>query len=381
MLNARTFLIIIPVLLGVFMISNPQESLAAARDGFLLWYSVLLPALLPFFMVAELLASSGFIHFMGRLLEPIMQPVFRLPGCASLVIVMGFTSGFPVGAILSRRLYQEGLLSGEQTERLVSFTNNSSPLFVIGAVGAGLFGSSHMGYVLAIAHYLSNFLLGIVLRFRKAPAVMLKNEIQLTASEQVAGSIGQMLSSAIKNSLNNIIAIAGFVIFFSVLTRMLVLWGFIDWLALFISKVLTLGHLPSAISYAMSMGLFEISIGTRAVSLAPQSDLLCKMLVASTILAFSGLSIIAQVTGLLADTPVRPGFYVFARLIQIALAIPITVIAYCWLPAPQAIPSMSTGIKHALYSIDAWGFSMECLILCLLIMIVLIMIGLLQARE
>jgi len=363
------------------MICNPQASLAAARDGFTLWYTVLLPALLPFFIVAELLASSGFIKIIGRILEPVMRPIFHLPGSASLVIVMGFTSGFPVGAILSRRLYREGMLSADETERLVSFTNNSSPLFIIGAVGVGLLGSPWLGYILAIAHYLSNLLLGILLGF-KSPTLPTQL-VSPSSSESVEGysSVGQLLSSAIKNSLNNIIAIAGFVILFSVVTRMLLIWGFIDWLALVITKTLTPWHLPSAIAYALSMGLFEISIGTRAVSLAPNGDILCKLLAASAILAFSGFSIIAQVTGLLADTPVRPSFYLLARLMQIVMALPITIIAYRHLSGSQAIPAMNSTVKHLLYSLDAWSLSLECLLLGLILMVALIMIGLILARE
>jgi len=51
-----------------------------------------------FFIVAELMVSLGFVNFLGVIMEPIMRPLFRLPGCSSLVIVMGFTSGFPIGA-------------------------------------------------------------------------------------------------------------------------------------------------------------------------------------------------------------------------------------------------------------------------------------------
>lgn len=379
----KIFFIIIPVLLTVFMICDPQSSLTAARDGFTLWYSVLLPALLPFFIVADLLASTGFIRLMGNVLEPVMRPIFRLPGCASLVIVMGFTSGFPVGAVLSRRLYHDGMLTADETERLVAFTNNSSPLFIIGAVGVGLFGSPVLGYVLALGHYCSNLLLGIALRFKASARLPVKAEPTLRTApvQTAANSPGQILSSSIKNSLNNIIAIAGFVIIFSVLTRMLISWGFIDAIAILIAKLLGFLHLPWSVAYGMGMGIFEITIGTRAVSLAPHGEILCKMAAVSSILAFSGFSIIAQVTGLLSDTPVRPIFYLGCRLMQIALSVPITIIAYHCLAASQAVPSLAPALQHALYSFDAWSYALKCLLLALVLLFILLMTSLAWSRD
>ena len=128
---SNLFFLIIILILAVFMIINPDETVRASYDGIKLWSLVVVPALLPFFIVAELLFSLGFVYFLGIVLEPIMQPLFRLPGSSSLVIAMGFTSGFPVGALLSRKLYDEKLLTAEETERLASFTNNSSPLFIL----------------------------------------------------------------------------------------------------------------------------------------------------------------------------------------------------------------------------------------------------------
>lgn len=382
MINKQLILIIIPVLLGIFMVTNPQTSLIAARDGFALWYTVLLPALFPFFIVAEMLASSGFARIIGNILEPVMRPLFNLPGCASLALVMGFTSGFPVGAILSRRLYYDGLLTADETERLAAFTNNSSPLFIIGAVGVGLFGSPLIGYTLAIGHYLSNLLLGIILRFTPPSGLRDHRDIaDNRLTETRFDSIGPFLSSAIKNSLNNILAVAGFVVLFSVVTRMLLVWGFIDWLAAALTKTLVFWHVPSTIGYGVSMGLFEISMATRALSLSPHGDILCKVLAVSCVLAFSGFSIIAQVTGFLADTPVRPIYYLLARLIQMALALPITLIAYKCLYVSRAVPAMGSALAHALYSFDAWGISLICLLMGFAAIFVMILISLAATRD
>lgn len=92
-----------------------------------------------FFIVAELFIAFGVVHFIGVLCEPFMRPLFNVPGVGGFVWVMGMASGYPSGAKFTARLRQEGQLSQIEAERLVSFTNSSNPLFIIGAVAIGFF--------------------------------------------------------------------------------------------------------------------------------------------------------------------------------------------------------------------------------------------------
>lgn len=382
---SRIFFLIIILILTIFMIINPQETVTAAGMGCKLWFTILLPALLPFFIVAELMVSLGFVNFLGVILEPVMRPIFRLPGCSSLVVAMGFTSGFPIGAVLSRRLYDEKLLTVDEAERLVSFTNNSSPLFILGAVGVGMFGSPLAGYVLAISHYLSNILVGIIWRFRGPPQIittfkreqsLLQEACQAFLQHKNSRGIGALLGDAIKNSLNNILAIAGFVIIFSVLTRMLSVWGIMDGLAMMLSCMCKAFCLPYPVAYGLGMGMFEITLGTRTVVLASEADLLYKLLAASAILAFSGFSIIAQVMSIMAGTAVRLSFYLFSRLIQIILSLAITLLTYKMIVPRLAISSFAIPYYKALYSFNAWNISLVCLLIGLVLITLMMLLSL-----
>ena len=382
---SRFFFLIIILILTTFMIINPQETVTAAGMGFKLWFSILLPALLPFFIVAELMVSLGFVNFLGVILEPVMRPIFRLPGCSSLVVVMGFTSGFPIGAVLSRKLYDENLLTADEAERLVSFTNNCSPLFILGAVGVGMFASPLAGYLLAFSHYLSNILVGIIWRFRGSSQIMstfrrehslLQEACQAFWQHQNTRGIGALLGDAIKNSLNNILAIAGFVIIFSVLTRMLSVWGIMDGIASLLTYLFKAFSLPYPVAYGLGMGMFEITLGTRTVVLATQADLLYKLLAVSIILAFSGFSIIAQVMSIMAGTAVRLSFYALSRLIQIILSLVITLFTYKIILPHLAVSSFTIPYYKALYSFDAWNISLSCLAIGLILITMMMLLSL-----
>ena len=52
----------------------------------------------------------------------------------SFPFIMGIISGYPVGAKIVCNMRSEGKLSKVEAERLLSFTNNSGPLFIIGTV-------------------------------------------------------------------------------------------------------------------------------------------------------------------------------------------------------------------------------------------------------
>ena len=49
----------------------------------------------PFFAMSEIMIGLGVVHFMGVLVEPIMRPVFRIPGEGAFAVVMGLASGYP----------------------------------------------------------------------------------------------------------------------------------------------------------------------------------------------------------------------------------------------------------------------------------------------
>lgn len=119
------------------LVLHPQAALQASIRGLNIWWEVVFPSLLPFFIIAELLISIGVVKFIGVILEPLMRPLFRVPGIGGFVWAMGMASGFPAGAKLSARLRKSNQLTQIEAERLVSFTNSSNPLFIFGAVSIG----------------------------------------------------------------------------------------------------------------------------------------------------------------------------------------------------------------------------------------------------
>ena len=127
-------LIIISLMLCLVIFS--KSSVQVAKGSILLWANNVLPALFPFLICVELLKQTNFMEKVGKLLNPIMYPLFGVPGSGAFALIMGVTSGYPVGAKVSVDLYEKHLCSKNEAEKLIAFTNSSGPLFIIGAIGS-----------------------------------------------------------------------------------------------------------------------------------------------------------------------------------------------------------------------------------------------------
>ncbi len=325
------------------MIYNPRIVFEGSVTGLKTWWNIVFPSLLPFFIASELLMSFGVVHFMGVLLEPVMRPLFRVPGAGSFVMAVGFTSGYPIGAMLTARLRSDGLCTRVEAERLMSFTNNSSPLFMLVAVSVGMFNNPGLGVLIAGAHYLSNLTLGLILRFyaggdperlAELPAsdrgvVRQAFRKLLLLQRQENRPVGKIMGDAVKNSITNLLNIGGFIILFAVIIRLMSAAGIIEAIAHSLGVLLLpLGFSPDILP-ALGSGFFEMTIGSRLASEAA-APLTQQVVAVGMILAWSGLSVHAQAASMIAETDIRMLPFVVARVCHTCLAGLYTYLACTW---------------------------------------------------
>lgn len=74
---------ILPAIFCIFtacLVIFSKSNLVAAKEGLLLWANNIVPSLLPFFIATELLGYTNVVTILGRILNPIMKPLFNIPG-------------------------------------------------------------------------------------------------------------------------------------------------------------------------------------------------------------------------------------------------------------------------------------------------------------
>lgn len=316
------------------LVAYSQISFEAAVRGLKIWWEVVFPSTLPFIVLSEILMGLGVVHFVGVLLEPLMRPLFNVPGTGGFVLAMGFSSGYPVAAKLTTRLRQQGNVTQAEGERLVSFTTTGDPLFVMGAVAIGFFHSEQMGFILALTHYLSAVIMGLIYRFH-APFATISKPLEKTtltlplralqamhrARVRDGRPFGKLMGDAVQSALNTLFMIGGFIIVFSVLIQLFSVIHLTEFISTFLSIFLVPFGFPPAFSHAIIAGLFEVTLGAQAASVVPDGvSMVWKAAIASAILSWGGLSVHAQVASILSETDIRVAPYLLARSLHAVVA-------------------------------------------------------------
>ena len=114
----------------VYILFFPQDAVTAAADGLVLWYERVLPSLLPFAILSNILIYSGFTGYLVKLLYPLLRLILPASRNGSFVLLSGFLFGFPMGSKNCAEMLKCGQLEYQEAEILFMVTNNISPVFI-----------------------------------------------------------------------------------------------------------------------------------------------------------------------------------------------------------------------------------------------------------
>lgn len=332
----------------VLLLWDPQDAIKGGLQGLKIFGEIVLPSLLPFFVASEILIGLGLVHFLGALVEPLMRPLFDVPGVGSFVWSMGLAAGYPMDAVITAKLRHSGDCTRVEGERLLAFTNTADPLFLLGAVAVGMLGMPAVGFHLATAHYASAITVGLLFRFygRNEPdkqGVPRRNGMTEgylrhawselhRAREQDGRPLGRLLADAMADSTQTLIRVGGFIMFFAALIRLLDTTGALQWVCTPLSWPLAVLGWEKELSRGLAAGLMELDVGS-AMAASTSAPLMQRLAVIGAIVGWSGLSVHGQVASIVSSTDLRMGAYVKARLLHALLAGAFTVLLV-WLRPP-----------------------------------------------
>lgn len=288
----------------------PQETIEAAREGLTLCYNVIIPSLFPFFVLSALLVNLGLASYLGRGLEKMMRPLFRVPGCCAPAFVLGFIGGYPVGAKTALALYQKGMCSRTEAERLLAFCNNSGPAFIFGVVGAGVFASSKAGLLLYLAHAAASICIGFLFRFYRGAESRNNRPIPHFEAERFSVAF----TEAVKNSFLSTLNICAFVVFFTIVIRLLFLCGLLPGLAALLGCLFTPLGLSQIWAERLLTGILELSSGVW--SLSGPGSLAGRMSMAAFMLGWAGLSVHCQVLSFIGGSDLSVRTYIAGKFLH-----------------------------------------------------------------
>ena len=288
------------------IVTSPQTAINAGRSALAMCANVLIPSLFPFFVFSGMLINLGFAKAVGGVLSPVMRPLFGVSGRAALALILGILSGYPMGASCVCDLYIGGYINRLEAERLVAFCNNSGPLFIIGAVGAAMYGSTQAGMTLYITHVLSSLTVGLILRISGGDVSgAAKNGAAHTSPARKRQSFGEVIVEVMRKSINSMLTVCGFTLFFGVITA------------------IVQSAMPAIIANSgignTAAGLLDISAGMDGVF---RSGMILphKLIFTAAVIGFAGFGVHFQVMGIMAKTDLRFSAYLKGKIMQAAIA-------------------------------------------------------------
>ena len=290
------FSLLFPLIFAAVLILRPEIASGGAAKGLSLCFSVLIPSLFPFFICSNLISELRFGERLGQKLQGIMGPLFGIGGAGSAALVLGLLGGYPAGAQSAASLYRSGQLSKKETEQLLRFCNNSGPAFIFGVLGAGIFHSAAVGALLYSVHLFCAVLTGLLLRRGN---LMPSISNRQPPPPDVPGFSGAFTVS-VKRAGNSMLQVCLFVVIFSVFSACL---------SYFLS-----GWLPCSIQPVI-LGMLELSNGAAALAectLAP----VFRLVTASFLLGFGGLSVFAQTCAILEEAGLSCSGLLLSKLLH-----------------------------------------------------------------
>lgn len=300
----RKFLAVLLGVVIILFVVFPGTISRGAKFGLTLWFHTVLPALLPFMVLSNFMIKQNITGGVGRISYPLLKRVFGLSRAGCYPAVIGFLSGYPIGAKTTAQLYREGRISKEEAQYLLSFCNNLSPMFLVEYIGIhcmGLKVPAMLLFLIFLSGWIGSFFAGRK-RFYRENADSLK--ISRCQGQTVIAS----LDESILDAFLTITKIGGYIILFSILAQL-------------VSELLQV----SAIIKYIGIGILEITTGGAVISEMCTGEKAMKSILVA-LCAFGGLSSIAQTASVLAGTDLSTGKYLLAKIRQAVIAACLSVL-------------------------------------------------------
>lgn len=287
----RLFIILfLSILLILYTINSPiiiNSILSYTK----LFITKLFPTNFIFFVISTILIEQGLIE--------LLNTKFKLNSSIFYVTIMSILSGIPSGAKYTKDLLNEKVISNKTANYLITYTHFPNPMFILSA--ATSLTNNEIAIKILIALILSNLLIAISLKPKE-------KEIY-TISDSSPKDFASSLSKAIIDAIKVIIIIYGTSVFFYLIT-------------IIINKYLTLNTL----NYIIINGIFDLTKGIFSTSLI--NNELTKSILIILFSAFGSLSIHIQIKSIISNTSIKYKNFLFGRIIQIMISIPLFLLLY-----------------------------------------------------
>lgn len=270
----------------------PQSATKGAAAGLLLWYRTLLPTLLPFMILTDLMLHYQVADLLSKILYPVFGKIFRLSHSGCFAMIVGLLCGYPMGAKVSADLVRSDRITESEGQYLLSVCNLASPVYINGFLLHSCLNVNENVVRYFLCLYLPVIIIALLKRSKKTNSAPSKASGHASHQDSPSG-----LEHCIMCGLKSIAMLGGYVILFAVMQELL--------------NSVT-GFLPETLRLLL-MGILEITNGTEAISDSTLSNPM-QILLSLSLTSFGGCSCLFQTKSMLHDTNLSIRKYLVSKL-------------------------------------------------------------------
>lgn len=289
-----------------FLVVNPSRYIESVSRSLILFAKAVLPYLFPFLFFSSLLTCVGGGYLLGVVFAKPISKIFHAPPVSGYVMILSLISGYPVGSKIICDLYQSGMLTREDAKHITAFCSTSGPLFILGTVGATLFQSPYLGWVLLSCHVLGSLINGIIFRPKKQTFSPVLHTVQ---------AVDSLLDACIKNSVNTILAVGGYITIFGMIGDVLVDVGAVNLVSKILYAFLRPLGAPSDLCYGIALSFIELTRGFDYIAGAGIKTTTALPYLAG-LLSLGGACITFQSMSFLSKCDISARYYILTKLSQ-----------------------------------------------------------------
>ncbi len=305
-------ILLVTCLLLLFF-THPGTAASGCTLGLTLWYTAVLPSLLPFMILSNLLVATGMFRYLTPFYAPVLRRIFRISEEGCYAVLLGFLCGFPMGAKVIADLVREEHIAPEEGDYLLGFCNNVSPAFFFNYICLLKLSFPSVPWRLTALFYGIPLAYGLLTRpFYHLPHVSADGGQSLRRSAAGGSHMKKqaplhrldfpMLDACMMDGFSTITRLGGYIMLFTILVQFL--------------RLLPL----SASTLAFLSALLEISCGAdRAIQIYDKRPDVYRTAFVCTGAAFGGLCICAQTQSVLSGTPLSIRTWLRGRIMTALL--------------------------------------------------------------
>ena len=342
-------------LLMFCILTKPTAYSKSVISGLKLFFSAVLPGLLPFMFLCKILTNLNIQKHLAFMSKP-MQKIFGLSKECAYPFFISIISGYPIGSKITSDLYESYKISDKDLLKCAVLSSTSGLIFIIGSVGSAMIGNVKVGILIYFASILSCILSVIILNLidkikniktkplinatiLTAEAGFTNNTINISSNNLTSSTSSNQSNIAIQKSINNntkskdsilnimttsaadtcqsLLIVCFYISFFFVLIDILSQTKILGIFSKAICIIFSSNPDKMALSQGIVSGIVEMTRGVKMLSFikTPLSfSLICSLI------SFGGFSIIFQSLAFLSKTNIKFSKFIFAKLLQALLA-------------------------------------------------------------